>query len=269
MDKNKEVDNFLNGLEEPVTDPFKAEENPFEEEKEEGGESEEVSSEEDKESKPEPFHKDPKVQRYVQKQIEKALSGYRPEIDVSEVQKFAKESGADEDEVVEALTGLIGNDTPEKKRVLAAMSKAFKTAEEKGAERAMRQIEERQQQSVQADRQADEELSQGFEDIEEEFDVDLTSNTSSARRTRNEFIDFIQRVAPKDEHGQVTEFPDFSEAFSVFQDTQKSQEKSKTVNRAKELSSKSMGRSSGDVTTPTNTDKSWNAVDRLFSKFNS
>lgn len=268
MNKN-EVDNFLDGLEEPVADPFNIEETPFAEEQEEGSEEEEAS-EEASESKPEPFHKDPKVQRYVQKQIEKALNEFKPEIDVSEVQKFAQEAGAEPDEVVEALTGLIGNDTPEKKRVLAAMSKAFKTVEERGAERALKHLEDQQHREVADERKADNELSQGFEDIEEEFDVDLTSNTTAARRTRNDFIDFIQRVAPKDENGQVTDFPDFAEAFSVFQDTQKSPEKSKTVNRAKELSSKSMGRSSGDVSAPQkNTDKSWNAVDKLFSKFNS
>lgn len=277
MDKNKEkeVDNFLDGLDETVADPFKPEEDPFtekpkgeEKDKEDESSVEDKSKEENEDTKPEPFHKDPKVQRYVQKQIDKALSTFKPEVDVSEVQKFIKETGAeDEDELVSAFTGLIGNDTPEKLRVLKAVKKAFNEAEEKGAQRAIREFEARQQDAVQADVEAQEALSQGFDDIEEAFAVDLTSNTTSAKKTRNEFIDFVQRIAPKDREGNVTEFPDFTEAFTVFQETKKAETKSPTTNRAKELSSKSMGRSSGDSPAPASGDKSWNAVDRLFSKF--
>lgn len=264
-----EVDNFLADLEggeqnpfEPAADPFV--EKPEEEVKEDESASE---SEEAEDAKPEPFHKDPKVQKYVQKQIDKALDNFKPEIDVSEVQKFVKESGADEDELVAAFTGLIGNDTPEKLRVLKAVKTAFQQAEEKGAQKALEQLEAQREQMARADREAEDELSDGFETIEEQFEVDLTSNTPMARKTRNEFIDFVKRIAPKDEDGQVTEFPDFAEAYTVFQETKKSDTKNPTTNRAKELASKSMGRSSGDSPAPASTDKSWNAVDKLFSKF--
>lgn len=272
MSKNKEVDNFLDGLNEDTSekDPFASEIHETSEEKEEvGDESEESSDEKDEEeSKPEPFHKDPKVQRYVDKQIAKALSNFKPEVDATEVQKFIKESGAeDEDDLVSAFTGLIGNDTPEKLRVLKAVRKAFNDAEEKGAHRAMEEFESRQQMAVREEVEAQEELSQGFEDIEEEFGIDITSNSSSARRIRNDFIDFVQKIAPKDLSGNVTDYPDFTEAYTVFQETRKSETKSATTNRAKELSSRSMGRSSGDTPAPVSGDKSWNAVDKLFNKF--
>lgn len=264
---DKEVDAFLEELSAgQEVDPFKPATDPFADTKIESKEDESgAESDEDKATKPEPFHKDPKVQRYVEKEITKALKNFKPE--VSETQKFIKETSGDDDEMVSALTDLIGNDTPEKVRALKAMSKAFEKAEERGAQKALQQIEAKTTAQKQEENEAREVLTQGFESIEEEFDVDLTSNSPTATKNRTDFIQFIQRIAPKDANGEVTEFPDFSETFKIFQETKRPDKTS--VNRAKELSAKSMGRSGGDGQQQAPKESSWKAVDKFFSKLTS
>ncbi len=252
-----EVDAFLGDINEVPADPFAPTvEDPFA-----AKEKVEVKKEEDEEEvKPLPFHKDPKVQRYVEKEISRALKDIKP----TETERFVRDTSGDEDEATEILTRIIGNDTTEKVAAIKDFKKYLGGLEERGAQKALKELQDRQEQETEKDRKAQSELNQGFEDIEETYDVDLTSNAPTARKTRAEFIDYIKRIAPKNEAGEVAAFPDLNAAFEEFQ------EKKKTVpqpnSRAKELASRSMARSNDASNPPANTDKSWNAVDRLFSR---
>ncbi len=269
MNKNNEVDDFLAGLEgEAPADPFNTDEtDPFNTESDANATAktgEEADVEGTTTTEKEPFHKDPKVQRYVQREIAKALEGIKPQ---GEVEKFIKETvGEDDDELTDVLTRMIGNDTPEKVAVLKDFKKALGNVEARGAQKAMSQFQAEQQRIVQEDAKAQAALTQGFEDIEDEYGVDITSSSPVAKKTRNDFIDFVKRIAPKNSQGIVTEFPDFSEAFQIFQDTKKADKPNNS--RAKELANRGMARSSATTTQVKVKDNSWNAVDRIFSKFN-
>lgn len=200
-----------------------------------------------------PYHKDPKVQRYVQKEIERALAS-RP----TETERFIRETKEDDDNYYERL---IGNDTPEK----VAMVKEAKAREE----RMLQKVEEKTQQAqLEARQEAEreetealEELRQGFEDIEENFNVDLTSNTVSAKKTREDFINYISRIAPKDRNGEVIAYPDLEASFEEFQSKVKP-----TNSRAKDLASRSIDRSADATVVKEETDNSWGAVDKWFAK---
>lgn len=254
MPKN-EVDEFMDGLNKPVEDPFKPDADPFEEPKAEP--KEEAEGETEGEEKPLPFHKDPKVQRYIEKEIAKKLSTVQP----TETERFVNETAKADDEAEEILTRIIGNDTPEKKAAVQDFKRYLGSLEEKGATKALQQLEYQQQEVVQAEEEAQEELSQGFENVEETFGVDLSSNTPQVRKTRNDFIDFIKRVAPKNEDGEVIGYPDFEQTFQLFQESAKRPQNS----RAKELAARSTSRSSDASTAPA-TGKTWADVDRLFNK---
>lgn len=244
------VDDFLGDLNETEeVDPFAPEnEDPF------NAEEPKKEVEEDKEEKV-PYHKDPKVQRYVEKEISKALKEFKP----TETEKFVKETKADDDNYYERL---IGNDTPEK----IAMIKEAKARDERliqiAEDRAVGRLTADQQKSIEEDRQAQEELRQGFEDIEETYNVDLTSNTPRAKQLRGEFVDFITRIAPKNSEGEVIAFPDLDASFEAFQE----KKKAPTNTRAKDLASRSIARSTDTSITPTVKDNSWAAVDKLFAK---
>jgi hypothetical protein len=251
-----EVDEFLKSISgESKDDPFTAEPtDPFKKE-----EVTVVGEDKDKKDEKVPFHEDPKIQKFIKREVEKRIGEIKP----TETQTFVKETKSDEvDEVTGFLTRIIGNDTPEKVAAIKDGVKVFSGLEEKGAQKALAQLQAQADEERQAEVQAQKELANGFESIEDEFDVDLTSNTPQAKKERGEFIDFIKRVSPKDEDGQVTQFPDLQETYKVFKDRQKPE----TNNRAKELSSRSMARS-GDASNVTPTgDRSWKAVDKLFSK---
>jgi hypothetical protein len=73
----------------------------------------------EEEAKPLPFHKDPKVQKFIDKQVEKRLENFKQV-------ETPKEAQGDDD-VTDVLTRLIGNDTPEK----LSMLKDFKNVLEK------------------------------------------------------------------------------------------------------------------------------------------
>ena len=209
--------------------------------------------EEVKEEKPLPFNKDPKVQKYIEKEIAKALKD-RP----TEVERIVREEKVDEDPMTDVLTRVIGNDTPEKKRAIEDFKRALDSRDARVREEALREIDSRVEEERRAEAEAQAELVEGFENIEETFGVDLTS--AKAQSLRSEFVDFIKRVAPKDENGDVTEYPDLEATFQLFQDTKKSP----TASRAKELSSRSMQRSGESATAPKK-GYSWRDVDKLFS----
>lgn len=241
---NNEENEFLAGLNE-ADQSFNENENLFGQEPEV---KEEVVDEE-----PLPFHKDPKVQRYIQKEIAKAQKS-QPSVE----RQFIEDTKQDDDEGTAILERIIGNDTPEKVAAIKDFKKYLSSLEEKGADRAMNQLQQREEEARQEEAQASEEIEEGFENIEDTFGVDISSNTPTARKTRNEFIDFIKRVAPKDSEGNVTALPDLTETFELYQSTQ-----TKPSNtRAKELASRSMARSSSMSETPQEKDVSWKSVDK-------
>lgn len=249
-----EVDDFLKEVgEEAKPDPFvKNDSDPL------GSTTKsDVRAEDKTDDKPLPFHKDPKVQRYIEKEIGKRIKDIRP----SEVQQFAKDVGVTEDELTETLIEIIGNDTPQKASAVKKFRAQLENLKKAGAEQALSEIRQ-QSEAEQAEQvEAEEELRSAFDNIEEEFDVDLTSNTTVARKERSDFIDFIKRVSPKDSNGDVTQYPDFQETWKLFQSTKKPVADNK---RAKDISSRSMERSSDASTPPKG--NTWKDVDRLFQK---
>lgn len=243
-----EADKFLNGLDDSSkefdenTDPFAEEITP------EVEEQEEVVAEE----KALPFHKDPKVQRYVEKQIAKALEGKTVE------KEFARETGESVDDYYERL---IGNDTPEK----IAMIREAKLRDEKllaqAEERAFSRLTQEQQREVESDRQAEEDLDNSLEEIEESFNVDLTSNSPVARKTRVDFMKFVEKLAPKDRNGEITEFPDMNAAFETFQSTRQAAPST----RAKDLAARGVARS-GEVSSKPQERVTFDNMDGFFDR---
>lgn len=251
-----ELDDFLKDIKETPEDPFEQSKPHEKEESTETVETEETT-EEEKEEKPLPFHKDPKVARFVEKEVEKRLKDFKP------IERVVTENTEDSDDITDVLTRIIGDDTPEKRAGVKDLRRVLIEREEKGAQRALEQLQNEKNEERQAEAEAQDELTRGFEEVEENFNVDLTSNTPQVRKERGEFVDFIKRIAPKDENGDVTQFPDLAESYQLFKDTRKPAQNN---TRAKELASRGMARSTETTTTATNTDKSWDAVDKIFGK---
>lgn len=241
------VDEFLGGLDEVQDDPFKPQEfNVFEDK----SVADTAEVKEDEEEKSIPFHKDPKLQKFIDKEISKRMASVKAEPVVASSDK--------KENLVSAFTQIIGNDTPEKVHALNLLKETVTDLEQKATAGERRVVE-----AQQAEAAAKAELESGFESIEDEFSVDISSNSAPARKMRSDFIDFVKLVAPKDAQGEVTNYPDFKETFKVFQKMSKTQAQ---PSRAKELASRSMSRSSDVSTTKQSGPRSFEEFERWINK---
>lgn len=261
------VEQFLNELSGGKDkDPFKSTD-PFAAVAAEEGTA--PAEEEPKDEKPLAFHKDPKVQRFIDKKVAQALKDAKPP--VAEVRPFQEAISGDAGDVVAAFTEIIGNDTPEKVRALKALEKTLSSVDERAATKAIERFKEQtqaeQQRQAEEEAQAQQELDDSFEDIEETYNVDLSSNTAQARKMRGEFVEYIRKISPKNEAGEVMGFPDLPAAFEEFQERQKRPNPAAT--RAKALASRGMERSNDASVTPTGQGKSWKDIDKLFNNLSS
>jgi hypothetical protein len=239
MDKNKSaVENFLGDLQGENKTFEDTPENPFDQ-LDNQTENTVENQVEEKEEKPLPFNKDPKIQKFIEKEISKRLSEY-------EVKEAPKTQGAEDEfkDVMDSLTLAIGNDTTEKVQALNAFKSALVNLDKRASEKAIAHLDEIKQKEIEADRQAEEELENAFENIEETYDVDFS--TTLGKKTRQEFVSFIEKIAPK-RNGEIVDYPDMNSAWETFQEIKKS---TPQTNRAKDLASRSMARSSGTEAKP-------------------
>ncbi len=191
-----------------------------------------------------PFHKDPKVQKYIERQLDKKLKNYQP----TRQEQFITDVQEDTS-LIDAFTGIIGNDTPEKVHALKLLQKSIDNMEArtKKAEEASAVVDEMRK-NQQEEQQSIRYLEDSIERIEENYNVDLTSGSSASRKARNDFLDFLGKISPKDEDGEIRDYADPEESFEIFQSLKKPQ-----VNtQAKDIASRGITRSSADSTnTPT------------------
>ena len=209
-------------------------------------EQKEVPIVDEPEEKPLAYHEDPKLRRYIEKEIAKATANLSPK----EETRFRED--VREDGFVKAFETIIGNDTPEKVNALRMLKD-----EVEGIRKEARSAREELQAEKQADLDAERELAQGFEDIEDKFDVNFTQN----KKLRSDFVDFIEKIAPKDEQGEIKDYPDFEQTFALFQEINK---KPQNV-RNKELASRGMNRGGEATSAPIPQDTSWRGVEKFFN----
>lgn len=154
---------------------------------------------------------------------------------MSEAQRFARETSTDN--VDENLIRLYGND--EKGQLAAKITQDLlnKTKQE-AREEALESFREEQEQSDQEVATYRNELDEMLEDIEDEFNVDLTSDTPSALKARQGFYAALQKLSPKNREGIVTDYADPMATWEYVQSQQKPAD-----TRAKDLGARSMVRS--------------------------
>lgn len=208
----------------------------------------ETKEEEIKEEKPIPFNKDPRVIKFIEREVAKRIPQYEEREEVDE-NKYK--------DVMDAMTVAIGNDTPEKVKALEAYEKALRKIDQESGSRTEKYLSDIQNQERQAEKEAEDELDNAFETIEEQFDVDLTSPRS--QKVRSDFLTFVERIAPKNRDGEIIDYPDMTSAWETFSEIQKS---SAQPNKAKQYASRGIARSS-EATTVQPKRVDWNAVDEF------
>lgn len=159
---------------------------------------------------------------------------------MTEAQKFSKDTNSSN--VDENLIKLYGSD--EKGLMAARITQDLlnRTREEASAS-ALEAFQEHQESLDREVQESRNELDGFLEGIEDEFNVDLTSDTPAARKARQGFFVTLEKMSRKNEAGQVTDYADPFSTWEVYQSQSRPDN-----NRAKDLASRSMVRSgaSGD-----------------------
>lgn len=134
---------------------------------------------------------------------------------------------------------LYGN-TPESEKAWKIQEKMMRDMTSKAEDRAVERFRNEQARAVEDKKRYESEISDRLESIEDEYAVDLTSNSPKAQKMRNEFLGVVESLSPKDENGNITGYADFNIAFDLYQ---KTREEKKDNSRRKEIASPSMQRS--------------------------
>lgn len=237
------TDEFLAGLETEDVTSLNSEQNELF--------PEEIIQEE-KYEKPVSYRKDEKLQRYIEKQVEKKLRDFTPSSEET-FKRDLKDSG--DDDIVRAFTRLVGNDTDEKKSVLADLKEALDKRDERATDRAYSKLQEYQQQQEekeeQEEQEAKDELDEGREEIELSRGKELTD------RQWNAYKEFLIEIEPR---GGYQEYPDFVKTFDKFVKLEQANRPSNA--QAKSLASRGIERSA-PVTESKPKEVGWGAVDRM------
>ena len=156
---------------------------------------------------------------------------------LSEQRKFIE--GLPQKTIDERIDSIFSKDEVGRKGA-AALQSLIDDAVSRAEERAVAKLQETQQERDVAVREESTFIDNELVGLEEESGIDLTSNTPLGRKNRSDFLDLVEKFSPKDSDGDVQEYADFDEVFSVFKQTRTSGNNSQN----KSLASRGMARGS-------------------------
>ena len=217
----------------------------------------EETPEEPTDEEKQPFHKDPKVQKFIDRQIKKALSNTNQEKPVT----TSADEPKDQEDLIAAFTLIIGNDTPEKVHALKMLEKSLSKIKDEASEKAISRIEQARAEEKRIESETNAYMSNSFEEIEETFSVDLTSKTPQAKKMNNEFREYLYKIAPKNQDGTIIAMPDIVSSFETFQMLNQKEKSTK----AKELASRGMSRNTTTSSEQPKERITFETINRLFN----
>lgn len=213
-----------------LTQPLSSEPEKDEEEEEEETTEEVEEEEEDDELKPK-NRRERRLMRKLQEEKDSSifLAGRL------EAQEEAKKLLSNEEaDYLEGIKNIYGTESPEAILATELLTKAIVGARDDAENRAYSRIQTERQNETQAVQEAEFELDSIIEDIEDNFDIELTPGQQKA------YFELLQKMSPKDQSGEVTSLADPYAVYELFSERLK---KPEPDNRAKKLSSRSMTQS--------------------------
>lgn len=141
----------------------------------------------------------------------------------------------------------IYGDTPEAREAWRLQKEIFDDYKTQTREEALRELNEQRVAEEREQRRHEELIENELEELEDEYNVDLTSNAPAARKARREFLEMIEQASPKDEDGNVISYADFGTVYNYYQ-LKQSKGKDQSTARQKEISSRSMTRGNSSTT---------------------
>lgn len=200
----------------------------------EGTEKPETSEKEETQQEPEKAAARPNRR---ERRYDKQLQWEREQRIAAEARAKAFEEAratAQNESVDERLVRLYGAENVEAAKLhQELLNDARATAEENAYRRIQAEQEAARKEQENFESFIDEEL----EGIEDDFNVDVTSDSPAARKARREFLELVQKLSPKDEQGNITAYADFAQTWELYQSKR---EKPADASRAKEIAARTM-----------------------------
>ncbi len=163
---------------------------------------------------------------------------------LSEMEKFSQEHS---DQIHPDIAKMFDSSDVGKENAMR-LSKVIYETQQKAKEDALREMEERQDSAVKEQKEYENLIDNELESLEDQYNVDLTSDSPKARKMRREFLELVQELSPKDQNGDITGYADFGSAFNVYQKTVTEEKPDNT--RRQEIAGRSMKRSTPNTEIP-------------------
>jgi hypothetical protein len=233
-----EANQFLKELEaqEKPVDPFAPEETVTEEV------SQEQTDVEDPEEQPE------EIKNRRHKRLEEKLRAEREaNIALNErLKAIAEARGTESDtDYLKSIERIYGTDSAEAVAATELLKNALLGAKEAAKREALAEIQAERAREKEELAKSDEELDSMLEDLEDSYNVDLSSPSSPARKA---FFTLLERMSPKDSEGNIIAYADHHAVWDVYQAQRK-----KPENPAKSLAARSLTQSASASTATADT----------------
>jgi hypothetical protein len=218
-EKKSEVDELFDGLpseDKKAADIFEAPEK-------------EAPKEEEKELEPRKNREFRRLEAKYQAERESSIALAERLKVLSETERFRQDLKTDD--VPTDWLSIYGGTTPEgqeqAKRAWKLQREMLDSVKQEAKEEALREIEEREVETKREQAKYESFIEDQLEAIEDEFNVDVTSDAPSARKARREFLEMVQKFSPKDEDGNISDYADFGATWGQYQATRKKPDNSK------------------------------------------
>lgn len=230
MEEKNELESFFDGL--PSED--KPGENLFDKL------TEEVKSQEDDEPHKNRRHR--RLEAQLTEEREARIAAEARAQALSETPRFREDT---QDISVDQRWLQMYGDSPASRTAWKLQQEMFDDYTARAKDEALKQIKEEQRQEQVQQKEFESFIDSQLETIEDEFNVDVTSDAPAARKARREFLEMVQKISPKDEQGNISAYSDFGATWEAYQLKRSTEKNPGTTERQKEIASRSMRKSGG------------------------
>lgn len=152
----------------------------------------------------------------------------------------------EEADYLKSIERIYGTDSPEAEMATQLLKQAFTGVLNDAEQRAYNRLMQQQEQETNAVYEAEAELDEIIDEIEDVYGVELSPEHEAS------YLQLMERMSPKDRNGEVIGLADPHAVWEVF--TERSQSRSNSGNRARELADRSLTGSSSPSESTLNDD---------------
>lgn len=188
-----------------------------------------------------PFDKNPKIMRFIDRQVKKRINEIAPK---REERQMETTNTVDVPQEWLVMYG----DSEESRRAWKLQEKILNDYKDLAKQEALETIRLDQEKERKEIAKFQDFIENSLEDIEEQYNVDLTSKSKDAQSRRADFLELVQRLSPKDASGNVITYADFNTAWELFNEKNKSNpQEDSTISRQKNLANRTLQKTSDSI----------------------